>query len=115
MGLRTTEVPVTFLKDKEGRVSHHKRMGWFSPFSAAWINLRAMFVYGADFFLFKPGLILTFFGLLLTLPLTFGPVSIGSITFSVYWMLVGLTLTALGIRAPTSGCSPRCCTTSPEH
>ncbi len=103
MDLRTTEVPVTFLKDKEGRVSHHKRMGWFSPFSAAWINLRAMFVYGADFFLFKPGLILTFFGLLLTLPLTFGPVTIGSITFSVYWMLVGLTLTALGIQSTYLG------------
>ena len=25
MGLRTAEVPVTFLKDREGRVSHHKR------------------------------------------------------------------------------------------
>ena len=44
-----------FLKDREGRLSHHKRSGWFSPFSAAWINLRAMFVYGADFFLSSPG------------------------------------------------------------
>ena len=42
------EVPVTFLNDREGRLSHHKRSGWFSPWQAAWINLRAMFVYGAD-------------------------------------------------------------------
>ena len=56
MQLRTEEVPVRFLKDREGRVSHHKRSGWFSPWQAAWINLRAMFVYGADFFLYKPGL-----------------------------------------------------------
>ncbi len=55
MDLRTIEAPVTFLKDREGRLSHHKRSGWFSPFSAAWINLRAMFVYGADFFALKPG------------------------------------------------------------
>ena len=27
MELRTTEVPVRFLKDREGRVSHHKRVG----------------------------------------------------------------------------------------
>ena len=51
----TTEVPVTFLKDQDGRLSHHKRSGWFSPFAAAWINLRAMFIHGAEFFLFKPG------------------------------------------------------------
>ena len=77
MDLRTTEVPVTFLKDREGRLSHHKRSGWFSPFQAAWINLRAMFVYGSDFFLLKPGLVLTVLGLLLTLPLSFGDLDIG--------------------------------------
>ena len=27
----TTEVPVRFLKDREGGSSHHKRAGWFSP------------------------------------------------------------------------------------
>ena len=32
--------------------------GLDSPWKAAWINLRAMFVYGADFFLYKPGVIL---------------------------------------------------------
>ena len=58
MELRTSEVPVTFHKDREGRVSHHKRSGWFSPWAAAWINLRAMFVYGSSFFVFKPGIAL---------------------------------------------------------
>lgn len=103
MGLRTTEVPVRFLKDKEGRVSHHKRMGWFSPFQAAWINLRAMFVYGADFFLVKPGLLATFLGLLLTLPLVGGPITIGPVTLSIYWMLAGLTLTTLGVQSTYLG------------
>ena len=78
MELRTAEVPVRFLKDREGRESHHKRAGWSSPWKAAWINLRAMFVYGADFFVLKPGLVLLALGLLLTLPLSFGPVTIGA-------------------------------------
>jgi glycosyltransferase involved in cell wall biosynthesis len=97
MELRTAEVPVRFLKDQEGRFSHHKRAGWFSPWHAAWINLRAMFIYGADFFLFRPGLLLLSIGLLLILPMTFGPVSLGAITFSLYWMLLGLTLSVLGL------------------
>src|SRR3984957_20520449 len=44
MSLRTEEVPIRFLKDRDGRLSHHRRSGWFSPWHAAWINLRAMFV-----------------------------------------------------------------------
>jgi glycosyltransferase involved in cell wall biosynthesis len=98
MNLRTTEVPVRFLKDKEGRVSHHKRMGWFSPWQAAWINLRAMFVYGADFFALKPGLLLLVLGLILTLPLSFGPVDVGPVTLSLYSMLAGLGAAVLGLQ-----------------
>ena len=33
MRLRTEEVPIRFLKDREGRLSHHKRSGWFSPWA----------------------------------------------------------------------------------
>jgi glycosyltransferase involved in cell wall biosynthesis len=99
MKLRTSEVPVTFYKDREGRVSHHKRSGWFSPFQAAWINLRAMFIYRAEFFALKPGLFFLVVGLLLTLPLSFGSFSIGSVTFSLYWMLLGVTLAVLGLQS----------------
>ena len=98
MGLQTSEVPIRFLKDVEGRLSHHKRSGWFSPWAAAWINLRAMFIYGADFFLYKPGFLLTLLGLGLVLPLSFGPVTIGPITFSIHFMLLGLTLATLGLQ-----------------
>lgn len=104
MKLRTAEVPVRFLKDKEGRVSHHKRMGWFSPWQAAWINLRAMFVYGADFFAFKPGIGLLALGLLLTAPLSAGPVDVGPVTLSLYSMLVGVTATIVGLELFFVGC-----------
>ena len=99
MNLRASEVPVTFHKDREGRLSHHKRSGWFSPFQAAWINLRAMFVYRAEFFALKPGLFFLFAGLLLALPLSFGTISVGSVTFSLYWMLLGVTLSILGLQS----------------
>jgi glycosyltransferase involved in cell wall biosynthesis len=107
MNLRTAEVPVAFLRDRNGRMSQHKRTGWFSPWLAAWINLRAMFVYGADFFVYRPGLVLALLGLALTLPLTFGPVVIGPVAFSLYWMLVGLTLTVLGLHCFYLGCLAR--------
>jgi glycosyltransferase involved in cell wall biosynthesis len=98
MNLVTDEVPIRFLKDREGRLSHHKRSGWFSPWAAAWINLRAMFVYGANFFLYRPGFVLATLGMGLLLPLSFGPVTLGPITFSVLWMLLGLTLATLGLQ-----------------
>jgi len=102
--LRTAEVPVRFLKDREGRLSHLKRSGWFEPWRAGWINLAAMFVYGADFFLLRPGLALLFIGLMITLPLTFGPVTLGGITLSLYFSLVGLTLAVVGLQSFYLGC-----------
>ena len=104
MRLRTAEVPVRFLKDRNGRVSHHKRMGWFSPWQAAWINLRAMFVYGADFFVLRPGLAMLWLGVMLMLAVMFGPITLGSVTFSLYWMLMGVTLAILGLQSFYLGC-----------
>src|SRR5215469_6632430 len=101
--LRIAEVPVKFYKDREGRLSHHKRSGWFSPWQAAWINLRAMFVYGADFFVLRPGWPLLVLGLLLTLPLTFGPIAVGRVTFSLYWMFAGFAASVLGLQGVYMG------------
>lgn len=103
-GLKTAEVPVRFLKDKQGRLSHMKRGGWLEPWRAGWINLRAMFLYGADFFLLRPGLLLLACGLLLLLPPTFGQISLGRLTISFYWQLLGLTLSAVGLQSFYLGC-----------
>jgi glycosyltransferase involved in cell wall biosynthesis len=104
MELRTAEVPVSFLKDREGRLSHHKRSGWFSPWAAAWINLRAMFVYGSEFFVFKPGLALVAIGLLLTLPLSFGDLDMGAITLSLNSQFLGVAVLTVGGQAFFLGC-----------
>jgi hypothetical protein len=95
---------VRCLRDREGRLSHHKRAGWFSPWQAAWINLRAMFIYGSDFFVFKPGIVLALFGLLLTVSVSFGDVSLGAVTLSLNWQFLGLALFVVGIQAYFLGC-----------
>jgi hypothetical protein len=102
--LKTAEVPVHFLKDPVGRRSHMQRNGWREPWRAGWINLRAMLLFGADFFLLRPGLALLAVGLLLTLPVSLGPVPLGPVTLSLNWMLLGLTLSVMGLQCFYLGC-----------
>jgi hypothetical protein len=94
--LRTVEVPVRFYKDREGRLSHHKRAGFWSPWEAGWINLKVMLIYTPDSFVLKPGLALLAVGLLLTASLAGGGYTIGAIGFDLHWMLFGITMAVLG-------------------
>jgi Glycosyl transferase family 2 len=94
--LVTAEVPVKFYKDRVGRFSHHRRMGWLSPWIAGWLNLKVMLVYTPDSFLLKPGVALTAIGALIACVLARGPVTIGGVGFSLYWMLLGVTCVTLG-------------------
>jgi hypothetical protein len=94
--LRTAEVPVKFYKDREGRFSHHRRMGWLSPWVAGWLNLKVMLVYSPDSFLLKPGILLTGIGTVVACALARGPVTIGGVGFSLYWLLFGVTCVTLG-------------------
>jgi hypothetical protein len=94
--LVTAEVPVKFYKDREGRFSHHRRMGWLSPWIAGWLNLKVMLVYTPDSFLLKPGIALTAIGALISCALAMGPVTIGGVGFSLYWLLFGVTCVTLG-------------------
>jgi len=96
LGLRIAEVPVRFYKDREGRLSHHRRAGFWSPWAAGWINLKVMLVYTPDSFLLKPGLALFALGSALCLSLSGGGYTIAGVGFDLYWMLLGLTLAVLG-------------------
>jgi hypothetical protein len=102
--LKTAEVPVHFLKDPAGRLSHMKRNGWLEPWRAGWINLRAMLLFGADFFLLRPGLVLLALGLLLTVPVSLGPLPLGPLTLSLNWMMLGLTVSVVGLQCFYLGC-----------
>jgi hypothetical protein len=64
LGAKITEVPISFLKEPEGRVSHHKRGSWLSPFKAGWGTLRVTFTYLFDRIFVVPCLVL---GVLATL------------------------------------------------
>lgn len=94
--LVTAEVPVKFYKDREGRFSHHRRMGWLSPWIAGWLNLKVMLVYTPDSFLLKPGIVLTAIGALIACALAKGPITIGGVGFSLYWLLFGVTCVTSG-------------------
>lgn len=110
-----TEVPVKFYKDRNGRESHHKREGWLSPFKAAWINLRAMFVYSADAFLIKPGALLTILGAFLALSVTLGPIDIGPIELSLLWQMFGAFILITGISFFLIGLNIRQIVTQPRR
>jgi hypothetical protein len=97
LDLRIAEVPVKFYKDREGRMSHHRRAGWLSPWIAGWINLKVMLVYSPDSFLLWPGALLMAAGLLLAAaPALLGPVTVGGIGLDLHWMLLGVTCATLG-------------------
>ena len=54
------EVPISFFKEPEGRVSHHRRSSWLSPFRAGWGTLRVTATYLIDRVFVIPGLIVLF-------------------------------------------------------
>ncbi len=99
--LKIAEVPVKFYKDRDGRLSHHKRSGFLSPWLAGWVNLKAMFLYGSNALMIKPGLCFLFLGLLLSLPqFISGKVwQLGSVHFALSWMLLGVCLSVSGLQA----------------
>jgi glycosyltransferase involved in cell wall biosynthesis len=96
LGLKISEVPVNFYRDREGRLSHHRRAGFWSPWWAGWINLKVMLVYSPDSFLIKPGLFCILFGLVVAGLSSVGSVSIGPVGFNIYMLLLGSTAAVLG-------------------
>ena len=91
-----SEVPVNFYKDREGRVSHHKRMGFLSPWIAGWINLKVMLIYCADTFLVLPGIFFAILGSILMILESIGGLEFGPIRFNLHTWLLGFTFIILG-------------------
>jgi glycosyltransferase involved in cell wall biosynthesis len=103
LGLHVAEVPIRFYKDRAGRLSHHKRSGWFSPWQAGWINLKAMLLYSPDFLLLKPGIFVALIGILLAFVTAVWQPKIGPFTLNLHWMLLGVCLTLVGVSAIQMG------------
>jgi len=57
LNAKIAEVPIDFFKEPEGRVSHHRRSSWLSPFRAGWGTLRVTATYLIDRVFVVPGLV----------------------------------------------------------
>jgi hypothetical protein len=97
--LKSTEVPIRFYKDREGRESHLKRIGWTAPWVAGWNSLKVMFLYAPDFFLTVPGWLLLGLGFVISAVLAPGPTFVLGLGLNLHWMLLGLVMTAVGYGA----------------
>lgn len=90
--LKTAEVPIHFYKDKNGRLSHHKRSGWFSPWYAGWINLKIMFLYAPNFIFFIPGFFALSVGIIIIAISSFKLID----NFRFHFSLLGFALVTIG-------------------
>lgn len=103
LGLRVAEVPIIFHKDREGRVSHYRRSGPFGAWYAGWKTLQALCTYGADFFLFKPGVWLCVIGAAGVAVSYNGPVTLGPLGLSLHWMLIFILCAIVGFQSLLMG------------
>jgi glycosyltransferase involved in cell wall biosynthesis len=106
--LRVTEVPVDFYKDRNGRVSNVKRAGALTAWKAGWETLRVLFTNGADFFLYKPGLIVALIGLFGVAFLSTGPRVVGPVTMTLHAESLFMTLGVIGLLCVFMGIFARC-------
>jgi hypothetical protein len=90
-------VPVTFYRDRDGRLSHHKRSGLLSPWIAGWVNLKVMLVFSAEKFFTWPALALLVTGLSLTGVTIIDHLSGGTLGFGSATLLTSMTAVAMGV------------------
>lgn len=95
LGLRISEVPVNFYRDRAGRLSHHKRAGFFSPWFAGWINLKVMLVFSAETFTLGTSIFLLALGSVLSIISGLDSILGGMLGFGSLSMLAGLS--AVGV------------------
>jgi len=98
--MRIAEVPITLHKDGRSRPPHLRR--WRD----GWRHLRFMLLFSPRWLFFYPGLILSAFGLVLFLPLSFGDVKVagvrlesGALAISGMSMIVGFQVLAFALWA----------------
>jgi len=96
-GVKITEVPITLHKDKRDRPPHLR------PWRDGWRHLRLLLWYAPDKTMTQPGLLLLALGLLVVVSQLFGPFSIGGLYFDFHYMILGLTLSILGLSAASMG------------
>jgi glycosyltransferase involved in cell wall biosynthesis len=97
LNLKIDEVPVKFYKDREGRLSHHKRSGFLSPWKAGWVNLKVMLVFSGDTFLLKPSAFISLVGFILVSASLTESLTNYDYGFGTTAFLFGCTLINIGV------------------
>jgi glycosyltransferase involved in cell wall biosynthesis len=90
--LRMTEVPVTLYPDRRDRAPHLRR--WRD----GWRHLEFMLLYAPDQLLFFPGLLAVAMGLVLTVPVAFGPRHIFGRLFDFHYLFYGGAAVLVGLQ-----------------
>jgi glycosyltransferase involved in cell wall biosynthesis len=90
--LRIAEVPVTLHPDRRGRPPHLRR--WRD----GWRHLEFMLLHAPDQLLFLPGMLMLALGLVLALPVSFGPTRILGRTFDFHFLFLGGSMALIGLQ-----------------
>jgi glycosyltransferase involved in cell wall biosynthesis len=92
-GLRITEVPITLSPDGRDRASHLRR------YRDGWRSLRFYLLMSPRWFFGIPGLILLVAGMIVSMMLLTGPISVMSITFDYHTLMYSTSAIVLGYQS----------------
>lgn len=88
--LKIAEVPTTLKPDGRSHPPHLR------SFRDGWRHLKFLLMHSPNWLFLYPGLILSAVGLVMTVGLMFGPVTIGTVTFDIHTMLYGAAFLMIG-------------------
>jgi glycosyltransferase involved in cell wall biosynthesis len=97
MGVHISEVPIDFYRDRRDRRPHLR------PFRDGWRHLRLLLWHAPDQMMTLPGLAMLALGLVLVFSQLRGPVSLGFTNLDIHYMILGDTLSLVGISAASLG------------
>ena len=91
-GLSIAEVPTTLSPDGRSRAPHLR------TWRDGWRHLRFLLIYSPRWLFLYPSLVMVLFGLVVSIILAAGPVSIGGTVFDVNTLIYAATLTVVGFQ-----------------
>jgi glycosyltransferase involved in cell wall biosynthesis len=92
-GLKVVEVPTVLYPDGRTRPPHLR------TWSDGWRHLKFLLLYSPKWLFFYPGIALTIFGLLVSIPLIFSPIHIGSVRLDINTLMYASLLTIIGVQS----------------
>lgn len=104
--LRIAEVPIAYHE----RIGESKLRTW----QDGWRHLKFLLLASPTWLFLVPGAVLLLLGLLITVPMTFGPVDIGGLHLILHPMIAGAVAVIIGYQLLHFGVLVRACTVPPD-